>query len=239
MKPPAKSFSGLDQFMRCERQFYYQRIAKLPQPPNKYFIVGNIYHDVIAKSIQKKPVSVPADKADALHNVARLLKEIEPLDIKHVEVWSNKINPDAEFCAKIDAISTNTPVVDVAQHITGTKDEPCVIDWKTVFGYHRRDQVEAEQSAQLALYCLEAKVNNAAFVEIPVDIARPIRTMVVHYEDDELEAWRRYFHEQFKVLQQRGPKEESYRLADFHEHLCSPRWCPYYTRCPISGGSYD
>lgn len=251
MRPPSKSFSGLDQFLFCERQFYFQRLLKLPLPPNMYFAVGNLYHDMLAElsrpieDLLRKHKMLPGwicptsdeDLVEELvQNRDRVIRETTALNIMHREVWSRDINPDAEFCAKLDAISTNTPVVDDYGHIIGVEDEACVIDWKTVFGYKRRSVDDAEASAQLALYCLEAKVNSAAFIEIPRDLTRPIRTIVVKFSDKELEQWRKYFRVQFNTMLHRaGCPAEAFRLARFGERFCSKQWCGYWDQCPGGG----
>jgi hypothetical protein len=262
MHKVAKSHSGLEQFLFCERQLFYQRVAKVPLPPNMYFAVGNLYHDALAEMVRpgvgvktspgiialnillakhkKKsgwlcPTSDKDLTAELKANLARVQKEVAPLVAKHVEVWGNDINPDSEFCAKIDVVSANTPIVDDYGHITGAKEGACVIDWKTIFGRRRRSVAEACESQQLALYCLEAKVNTAAFFEVPRDLTRPTQVLLAEFTDEELEQWRRYLRVQFEVMQRRGPLEADYRLADFNNPLCSKKWCGYWDRC-LGGG---
>lgn len=263
MKKVRPSFSALDQFLNCERQFFYRRILGLPEPPSFYLAVGILYHDCLAELIEKREVDVEAALArakrapgwtcptpdDALieevqTNLQRVVDEVlTPMGLSgwdptagdlgcQVEKWSNEINPKARFCAKIDFLSFRTPIVDDGR-IVDYEEEPCVVDWKTVFGtFRKRTQESTDASAQLALYCLEAGVHNAAFVEIPRDPDQDIRTIVTHFDNADLARWSQYFDEQFAAIRTRGDKEAAYRLAAPGHRLCSVKWCAYWNRCP-------
>lgn len=253
----SKSFSSLDLFLDCERRFYYRKIARLKEPPSLYFCVGNLYHAAIEADLmgeldleaeihaamQKSDWSCPSSAADLEkeinHNLERLREEVFPyLDIKFTECWSKDINASAQYCAKLDAYSTSTPIVEDGTITGSIEDQPCVVDWKTIFGSRRRSQEDANSSPQLALYCLEAKTNHAAFVEIPRYTGVPINTIVVAFTDEELAYWEKWFNVQFLAMSTRGQDEKAYRLSVPGNYRCSLKWCPYWRICP-GGGADD
>jgi hypothetical protein len=251
VKKVKRSFSALDQFLNCERQFFFRRVAGLPEPPSHYLAIGCLYHEALAVLLNEGEVDLeevlelqklekgwtcPTADAELLAelrcNLERVERQVLPY-IKQtaVEVWSNEINDRAKYCAKLDVLSAWTPVVDDGQ-IVGKNEVPCVLDWKTVFSARKhRSQEDVDTSPQLALYCLEAGVNNAGFVEVPRDVHQDIRVVVTSFTDAELRRWDGWFQEQFGAIETRGPNKDAYRLAAPGNKLCSERWCPCWGRC--------
>ena len=138
----------------------------------------------------------------------------------------------------LDCVSAWTPVTSPDGQVTGHVDHPCVVDWKVKFSTReRRTQDSVEESAQLALYCLESGYQNAAFVEIPRDVRAPIQTFVSRFPPDDLVRWRRWHDNQRAAMGTRGPDEAAYRLAEPGHKLCSATYCPFFSTCP--GGRCD
>jgi len=253
------SHSAKQQFCFCERQFFYRRVKKIPEPPSVHLAVGNLYHDLAAdhylsgeydvevrirEHTQKKTWCCPlSDKVllnEVTNNMARLKKEVfhwftpayNPEGQPLVEQWER-----GKYFGKIDMVANDTPVVDDKLQITSSILEPCIVDWKTKSNLNNRkmffDQSKHEQGT---LYCLMRNVKSVAFVEIPRDWRAPIHTLVNTYTTEELGRWKRYHDAQFAAMQSRGGKEEEYKLADPSSPLCSPRWCAYWAQCPGGEG---
>jgi PD-(D/E)XK nuclease superfamily protein len=253
----SRSFSAIEQFEFCEMQYFYDRILKLPRPPNHYFSIGGLYHDCLARMTEEPefdldalvtetlnihrqktdwncPTSDDLLIAEVVANLWRVNQEICPhLQPLEVETWARRF-----YLGKIDLLSATTPVVNSYGAITGSIPEKCVIDWKVKFSAKKkRDQDSTDNSKQLALYCLEKGVTRAAFVEIPRDLAQPLNTIVTEFTAEQLEWWGRWFNHQFAAAESRGQDPKNYRLAPPGHPLCSARWCHHYTRCP--GGTGD
>jgi hypothetical protein len=251
------SFSAYDQFANiCERRFYYKYKLRRPEPPSVPLSVGILYHEALAaimhneafefaalrpmlEKIKKMPTWA-SDKSDAdllkeiEVNLERVSTQIMPhLKPRLIEAWATKANGCAgKYTAKLDVLSDTTPVVDKKGVISGSHSQPCVIDWKTVSAAPKRSGEVAGMSAQLALYCLETGVHNAAFVEIPRSPAVPIATWVTSFDDYALRRWARHLDAQFAAMDTRGDNPEAYKLAAPGHSLCCPKWCPYWAECP-------
>jgi PD-(D/E)XK nuclease superfamily protein len=248
-----RSPTALAQFEKCERQFYYQRIAKLPEAPSPHLCVGILYHNVIEQFVragEMHPAVVdeairdirgrpewcdPGKTGDELCSeimaaIPKIAALVERLPVVRqgskplVEIWGTR------YTAKIDYVSTHTPVVEGGR-LVDVKPGLCVLDWKTVGGRRRRGQDDADNSAQLALYCIETGAHSAAFVEIPRD-GGPLNIVVAEFDDDTLRRWEKFLDAQFGAMQSRGPAEEQFKLAERGHPLCSPRFCTYWDRCP-------
>lgn len=245
MKQVKPSHSALEQFLFCERQFWFRRIAKIPEPPSHYLAIGNLYHECLATLLEEGGVDVAVTLAvnkrspnwtsptpdkklipEVVQNLTRVKEQIFPyIEPLSVEEWSRR-----HFLAKLDVVSAVTPVVEGGR-IVGADRGPCIIDWKTVFSRKKRSSKDAAGSQQLALYAIEAECNDAAFVEIPRDVKWPLNVVVTHFTDAQLHAWKRYFEQQFAAMWSRGPDPAAYRLAKKGESLCSSDWCRYWDRC--------
>jgi len=225
--------TALQQFLDvCERQFYYKRVLKLPEPSSEYLEKGNIYHDALATVLGKK-ICPPLQAIPNLEaNIERLKEKVFPwLDPEAIEEWAKKY-----YCGKIDLISKVTPVTNELNEIVSNRPGRCVVDWKIVFKKPKWSQKKADESIQLALYAIETGAHSAAYVEIPDNPVWPIRTFVTHYPDYYLKRWKRWLDAQFAAMDSRGTDEAAYRLASVNHGLCSPRWCPYWKRCPGGEG---
>lgn len=251
-----RSPSALSLFEQCERKFYYAKVAKLPEPPSVHLAVGILYHAVIEgmvrgpsfymddirtvlAKVKCRPEWVDPGLDDeelckevvtALYKVSELHQRLPVApgpDGPRVEEWGKR------YACRIDYVSIHTPVVEGGQ-LVDTKPGLCVLDWKTVGGRRRRGQDDADNSAQLALYCIETGAHNAAFVEIPRD-GGPLNIVAAEFDDDSLRRWATFLDAQFAAMQSRGPDEAQFRLAPRGHPLCSPRWCPFWDFCPGGG----
>lgn len=247
------SFTAYDKFTNhCERQVWFRWIARMPEEPSIYLSIGNLYHAALAASLREDPVDVPALiqaakrgpwvtdvteaelESEVRQQLERVGREVRPyISPIAVEVWSKSLRPEAKYCAKLDVVSSITPVANEHGEIVGTEPVKCILDWKTVFtSKKKRDQGTTDISAQLALYCLEAGVDRGVFVEIPRSLSMPIRVLGTRFDVYSLRRWKRHFEVQFAALNSRGADPAAYKLAAPGFPLCSPRWCPYWRQCP-------
>lgn len=239
----SRSPTALAQFERCERQFYYQRVLRLPEgPPSAALSIGTLYHAAIEQLVRTGEVSVDAliasaressgwadpgctDEALAAELVVALLKVDEVL--KQYPVLIDDDGPMVErrgkkYSCRIDYVGEGP-------------EGRTVLDWKTTASKRRRSQADADNSAQLALYCIETGAHHAAFVEIPRD-GGPLNLVASSFDDWELARWAAYLDAQFAAMNSRGPAEADFRLAARGHPLCNVRFCPYWSRCPGGGG---
>lgn len=220
-----KSPSSLTQFLFCERQFYYEKVLGLARPESEAIKIGHRYHAALAEAAAGR---LPDDAPEQVRWIAANL--LPHLDVEAIETWSRK-----EFTAKIDLVSRTTPIVKYGR-VVGSEPGRCVVDWKIVTGRRRRSQADADDSLQLALYCLEVGAHHGAFIEVPHPDGM-VRTILSEFDPFSLTRWRRYFRAQFASLSSRDPKSAvSYRLASTGHPLCSPTWCAYWRRCPGGEG---
>lgn len=258
-----RSFTNYEEFTNgCERRLFYRKVRKVVEPASHYLAIGSFYHAVLAVHMDAHMIVVTSRQAietllgaeqakpgwaqdasdaqlvdEAVSAVERVSKQLRPaLRPTHVEAWSRDINPAAKYTAKLDLVSSRSPVVNEDGEVVGALDEPCVVDWKVNFGPRpKRSRESAANSAQLALYCLEAGVKRAFFVEIPRSPALPIAVLGAEYDDYTLARWRRHFDEQFAAMESRGAGEAAWKLASPSFPLCSPKWCPFWKVCPGGG----
>jgi len=265
MKPRWVSYSSLTQFMNCERQWYYQRILKLPQVPSFYLAIGNLYHAVFEHMVKecvaecleplvddlfvehasaptwKCPTSEANLKREIVANARRVWDEIlDPLVNGGAVLTPEKSH---KYLAKIDLLSTKRPEISMGE-IVGIVDEPGVLDYKIKFStYNRRTQKDADNNAQLAMYCILEDVRWAGFVEIPRSLKASINIIAKSFTDEELHWWVRYFDEQKATIESRRRlgigetevAEHHFRLSDPANSLCSEKWCDYWKNCPGGG----
>lgn len=252
-----RSPTALKGFLECERRWYYQRILKLPEPPSIHLCIGSLYHAAIERMARQGQFTPDCAQAliatsrseddwvdpgvtddelskelvGAMGRVSAVLGKLPPVrdaEGPFVERWGRR------YTCKLDYLSTHTPVVEGGE-VVGAEPGLCVIDHKVVFSRRRRSQGDTDNSPQLALYAVETGANHAAYLEIPRDGA-PINVIVAEFQDDELRRWASYLDAQFKAMNSRGEDESQYRLAERGHPLCSPRWCPYWSRC-VGGGA--
>lgn len=248
-----RSPTALDQFEKCERQFYYQRVAKLPEVPSPHLSVGILYHAAIENMIAgyldlrlllSKHKSRPdwcdpgCSDEDLMVEIVRNLEKVAELreqlpvaygerSVPLVEQWGKR------YSCKIDYVSTHTPILEEGR-VVGAKPGQCVLDWKTVGGARRRSASDAENSAQLALYCIETGSKAAAFVELPRK-GGPVNVVLVEFDEYTLRRWEVFLEAQFFSMNSRGQDEREYKLAPRGHPLCSPRFCSFWDRCEGGG----
>jgi hypothetical protein len=224
MRPRWASPSSQKQFLNCERQWYYKRVLRMPEPPSFYLAIGNLYHSVFEHMV-KEDVECLAVLVDDLHvehasqptwtcptseenlkreivaNAERVAEEIiDPLVAAGAVLTPEK---SWKYLAKIDLLTSKRPEVSMGE-IKGVVDEPGVLDYKIKFSTHnRRGSDAAENDEQLAMYCLLEEVNWAAFVEIPRSLKAPINVIGKQFSDHELEWWATYFDEQTAAINSR------------------------------------
>lgn len=247
-----RSYTALRQFEFCERQFYYRKILGLPESPSIHLSLGILYHEALEAlckflAIDKDQIAALIVKAkgsplwvdpgitdEALLeeiwvNLGRVNREVfqggKGLKVLKVETWGTR------YCCKIDILAANTPVIEEGR-IVSFLDEPCVVDWKTKSGDKKRSQYATDLNPQLALYCLDSGVFNAAIVEIPRSPLQDLNTIFTRFDQYDLDRWAKFFDAQFAAMNSRGLEEAEYKLAVRGHGLCSPRWCSYWDRCP-------
>lgn len=263
MRKVRHSFSAGNQFSFCERQFFYDRVQRLPQEPSHYLSVGNLYHDLLAEMLETND-SVSAEriitvlgehkaKPDWVCPTAddRLVKEVDDnlkrvhLDIlPHVEPRVSETGEleverwhRGTFLGKIDCVSVYTPTVDDRLQVIGHEAHDCIIDWKSKSSLrNRRLEFTTDMLKQGSLYCLMKDVDRVCFVEIPRDTEAPVHTLVHQFSADELARWGRFHAAIFDAMDTRGPNEAAYKLADPGSPLCCARWCSHWRRCPGGEG---
>lgn len=260
-----KSPSSQKQFHTCERQWYYKRVLRLPEPPSHFLAIGNLYHACFEHAVKTPDVDYEmlVDDLYTEHasaptwtcptSEANLKKEIW-VNLRRVnsEIWTPLWTADAKleaeiefkYLAKVDLFSSRRPIVNMGE-ITGTEDEPGVLDYKIKFStYNRRADSDAENDEQLAMYCLLKECRWAGFVEIPRSAKAPINVIGKHFTDGELEWWRGYFDSMAETIETRRDRsngetveeiEDRFRLAHPSNRLCDSRWCPYWGHCPGGG----
>ena len=218
------SWSAYEQFALCERQYYYQRVEKIPRPSNEYLEIGSAYHAAIAARLRgEKFLQVRPDLVEEIrHNLDRLQTFVFPhLRIQAVEQWFDS--------DKIDLLSGTIPVVDYRGQAVGCDEGRCVIDFKVLFKKRKMER----NRGQPAHYCLTTGIRWAAFVEIPRDLSEPIFTTVMGFQQWELDHWRERFEEADKrILELRGKPAEDYGLVRQGHPLCSSKWCFAWDQCP-------
>lgn len=45
--PPHRSYSQLTTWLKCQRQYYLQKVAKVPERPAVYLVAGTAIHEAI------------------------------------------------------------------------------------------------------------------------------------------------------------------------------------------------
>jgi hypothetical protein len=219
MRPRWVSFSSLDQFLKCERQWFYRRIKKLPEKPSFYLAIGNLYHEVLQWTVElglgpsgredlidrlfvehasrptwSCPTKEEVLKKEIYTNVSRVQYEvIEPMRKAGADFECEKSH---KYLAKIDLLTSMHPEVSMGE-VVGVTDQPGVLDYKIKFStYNRRSQGDADLSAQLAMYCILEGVSWAGFVEIPRSIKAPVNVIAKSFSAEELKWWERYLDSQ-------------------------------------------
>lgn len=244
------SITALRQFETCERQFYYQRILRLPERTSLALSTGSFYHamienilrggkstleEIFAKTTWPPDVVVDgaALKKEVELNLQRLQTDVLPFLLPaekdafgkpQIEVWGNR------YCCKFDFVSPFIPIVQDGR-IIDHKPGRCVVDWKSA----TKSKDLRHHVAQLMLYILDSQAAAGAIVEIPRNTRSSIITSVLEPDDYECRRWQSYFEAQFRAMNSRGQDETEYRLAERTNPLCSPQYCPHWDRCPGGG----
>ncbi len=253
-----KSFSSLNQFLNCERQWFYQRVAKKPRPPSHYLSIGSLYHHVFEMMVR-----------DDLWSSPELIELIHDLYVEHscqddwkcpttqenlcAEIYANAVRvrdqvfmplaadelvaeKSHKYLAQIDVRANMIPKVEMAQ-IVGSEPGECILDYKIKFStWNRRGQEDADNSAQLALYCILEGVHDAFYVEVPRSTKASINVIGKRFTDEELAWWSRFYDQQTAAINSRDKSDPlSWRLSDPANSLCSKKFCPYWGDCPGGG----
>jgi hypothetical protein len=250
------SFSSLDTFSKCERQWWYKYIMKIPEGPAAQLVVGIVYHEALAYLLEKKTlpgsdqitswfveqstkgywdssIDVTRSTEEILKVCARVKSEIVPyLRVEQIETWLPR---GGAYTGKIDAILEETPVVDSGA-IVDSKPGRCIVDWKTVESAAKaaKNAQYKDHAFQLAMYALPLGIRAGAIIEVPRDGVSAINTSVYSFDDAFLRRGQRWLDTQIAAIETRKT-EDTCKLAAWGHSLCSPRFCPYWTRCP--GGS--
>lgn len=220
---------------------YHAVIAALIISPTGVKALPGLIEEKISlqkESLTKLGLSVPALRAELNQNLPALWHDVivpgklKPLvDDAGPRVERQFANTATGFRGTCDLVSATTPKANARGAVTGSLNEPCILDWKTLTSFNRRTQRDADRSMQLALYAWEADVPNAAFVEIPRFAGRDIVVRVTHYTPAQRRMWAAYLTGQKDALLSRGTARENFKRASRKSGLCDPKWCPYYGQC--------
>lgn len=217
------SFSSGDQFNRCERQFYYERVRKLDTERGSIPLsIGNIYHeglDVLCRhtraggevcpDIVRQCVDRGLKKAqsDRMWQKPRMLEKLLKHCADNLEWVGTKLLPGLKiieverwfrdkpgFIAKLDLYCANTPI-EVSHGEFRFLDEPCILDWKTVMETSRRNDYKVKNDGQLAKYCWLRDVRRGVVCEMHKrgPVAHPITFYNAEFTAEEIERWGRYW----------------------------------------------
>jgi len=255
------SHSKLRDWYTCPRQFYYKHVEKLPQPPSHYLVIGNIYHKVIADLLKARSiVDLEAAVEKHMEAASLSLKEFfskQKIDILWSDIYQNcerlwtevlayltpieveKYYRDAGMNVGgiIDCYSADELVLDQFGKVVGTQPGPAVYDWKIKFSVrNRRTDQDAEDSDQLAQYCLYKGCKTAAFVEIPTKLTARINILQVEYTDEELAQWKRYIPDcmesvGYLAAAAVGRGEKMFPRTQRSNPLCCKNFCPFWSKC--------
>lgn len=253
-----KSYSSLNQFLNCERQWFFQRVCKKPRPPSHYLSIGSLYHHVFEMMVKDEVWHSPAiieiihdlyvdhsakpdwkcpttqeNLCEEIYANARRLRDQVFIPLAATKLMAEKSH---KYLAKIDVRANAIPIVEMAQ-ITGSKPGDCILDYKIKFNtWNRRGQADIENNAQLALYCILEDVRDAFFIEIPRNTKASINVLGKCFTDEELAWWARYYDHQTAAINSRDTGDPlSWRLSDPANSLCSKKFCPYWGDCPGGG----
>jgi hypothetical protein len=250
------SFSSLDTFAKCEHQWWYKYVEKIPEGPAPQLVVGIVYHEALAYLLAER--ALPSDDMirDWFHeqedkpfwdqnlNVEIARKEVL-LTLRRVErellSWFKADNVETwlprrgQYTGKIDAILQETPVVDSGA-IVDTRPGACILDWKTVESAAKaaKNAQYKDHGFQLAMYAVPLGIQAGCIVEVPRDGVSAINTTVYTFDDAFLRRVSNYVTQQIAAATSRKALEHC-SLAAWNNPLCSKKFCSYWDRCPGGG----
>lgn len=208
MKIRLPSFSSMDTFSRCPRQ-YAEDVIKGRTPANKAMERGTHLHNSLEAAakiyLDKGPdweaaidgiIAAPPEgilsqeEIESYMNRARLIvKDLVPTP-GGVEAWFDDIGaahglPVLPIRGKIDMISSTALLTSEQARPYNVEEAGAVVDYKTISGEHRiKNSWEAKRSMQLKIYALATGINRAGFVYFPPKTAA--RAIFVKFTDEEL-----------------------------------------------------
>lgn len=242
--PKWRSPSSQKQFLNCERDWYYDRVLKMPRGKSHFLSIGGLYHNVFEHCVRSKKQEW-RDKEwlerliDDLYVEAasspewtcptselNLKKEIAAnTDRLGEELWAPLLNAGAEltaeiehkYLARVDLRTSRRPDIHMGE-VVGVIDEPGVLDYKIKFStWSRREDDAADNDEQLAMYAVLEDVRWCGFVEIPRSLKAPINIIYKHYTDAEIEWWRSYFDQFSQTVESRCDRSHG-EAAEEIEH---------------------
>jgi hypothetical protein len=209
MKIPLPSFTRIDTFSRCPRQYVHDVLSG-PTPSNKAMERGTHLHnsleaaanlwlerpewawDVCLNRIMDAPpegVLSQPEIESYLDRALPVVKDLIPV-VGGVEAWFDDVGPacglpSLPIRGKIDLISETSLKTSEQSRPYDVCDGPAVIDYKTISGERRiKNSWEAKRSMQLKIYCLATGLDRAGFIYFPPK--SEARATFVHFSEDDL-----------------------------------------------------
>jgi len=163
------SYSSLKTFETCAKQWYYSKVKKIPQPPNRYLTRGNEVHNQMESYLVGR-IERPRVDTD-LGFLTDLLHQLEGYeDLVVEEMWhydldwqwlGTEFTYESWLLAKMDAVSLD------ARHI---------VDWKT-------GRIYDDHAEQARLYALAA-ASRTFETEWKVDMVYIDQEQIITHEID-------------------------------------------------------
>jgi hypothetical protein len=219
MKIPFPSFTRIDTFSNCPRQYAEDVIAG-PTPSTPAMERGSHLHNCLEVAAKKwleldcpSPGQAWAKALDLISSappegvlsqqeiesyLRRASDVVGPLiPVKGgVEAWFDDVGvahglPLLPIRGKIDLISETGLLTSEMARAFDVVDGPAVIDYKTISGEHKiKTSWEARRSMQLKIYCLATGLKRAGFVYFPPK--SECRAMFVEFSDEDLQTAHRW-----------------------------------------------
>ena len=222
MKIRKPSFSAIDTFGRCPRQ-YAEGIIRGRGPESKAMLRGTHLHACLEEAAKHKLdhdctwreaidaiLEAPPDGIlsqpvleDHLERVFPIVSQLEP-SLGGVELWFDVVGPAADLpelpiCGKIDLISEVALKVSEQARPYASEEDPCLVDYKAISNERRiKASYEARRSMQFKIYALATGIRRAGFVYLtPKD---ECRAMFVELTEDDLRIAYRYLTMQLESM---------------------------------------
>ena len=238
------SYSQINMWQRCPRQWYYRCVKGLKVPPSGALIEGSCYHTALEANFKQKIVTMedlPVEQClDAFSDAweARLQQEeIEWEDKKPGQLKDEGIKLVGAYidttAPQVQPIEVEKPYV---REVAGVKvvsvidlidEDSRIIDHKTSSKAYSQDSVDKDD--QLTTYAYMR--NRAALCQIHVAVKPGVRTpariqvLKTYRTGAHMEWWHQMVTE---ILKQMKTGVAPPRPTGW---WCSPRFCGFYSRC--------
>lgn len=206
MKIRIPSFSAIDKFSRCPREYAFELVYGR-SPPSVAMKRGTHLHDglenaaklvlskqhewqraLLASSAMKGEMSQD-EYASYLERALPIVKELVPVK-GGIEAWFDSVGEPWGFsplpiCGKIDLISETSWFTTEQAYVHEVIEGPAVIDYKTISREEKiKTSWETHRSMQLKIYCLTTGLKHAGFIYFPPKTEA--RAMFVQYTEEDM-----------------------------------------------------